>query len=126
MHSTTTTQITLKLVRLYDPNPDQLFGDLPNQRPINVPDDADSWFIAALWEGDHLVIQRAGWFERDAVCELFLAINTATIDAMLMGAKETIDRSEAGSTLGSITSDAKATAARENGKLGGRPRKSDK
>lgn len=36
---------------------------------------------------------------------------------------EALDRSAAAASLGSMTSDAKATAARENGKLGGRPRK---
>lgn len=37
--------------------------------------------------------------------------------------KAKLTRSEAGRLGGSATSDAKADAARENGKLGGRPRK---
>jgi hypothetical protein len=37
--------------------------------------------------------------------------------------KAALDRSEAAAALGSMTSDAKSAAARENGKRGGRPRK---
>ena len=49
-----------------------------------------------------------------------LAYARAIVDAIVNHAAQT---SEAARTLGSMTSEAKARAARENGKRGGRPRK---
>jgi hypothetical protein len=73
----------------------ELFAELGRDVPVGVPADADTWYEASLWqlgEGSedapaHLIMTRAGWFEREAIEALFVAINAAAIDGMLKSAK---------------------------------------
>lgn len=64
-----------------------LWGNI-NERPCNIPDDATSWFVATLWDKvtNQPLMEKVGLTERDAVTEIFLALNQKTIDMMLAGA----------------------------------------
>jgi len=96
------TEIVITHIRRYPTAKDiaesnELYADAPRDVPYGVPADADTWYEASLWqlgEGaedapDHLIMTRAGRFEREAIQALFVALNAATIDAMLKGAKIT-------------------------------------
>jgi hypothetical protein len=66
----------------HDPNDPltALWGDLPNEVPHNVPQDAISWYEATAWVGNQPFARETGWTKSDAVKNLYIRLHSESIE----------------------------------------------